>query len=150
MTGGVCAAIIVVIYLVELVVVILKGPPPATVEQWFALFNDGRALGILRSFALDIVAITLLAPRNLALYFLLRQSGRHDAALLIALVLSFIGIAVYLASNVTLSMVSLSDQLVSATTDAQKSQVLAAGLALFSVYNGTGPFAPFNRCRLPC
>ena len=143
-TGAISAAVVVLIYLFELLLVILKGPPPTTVDQWFAVLKDGRSLGILRSFALDIAAITLLAPRNVALYFFLRKAVGSNSALVIALVLSLIGIAVYLASNVTFSMVSLSDQLTSAATEAQRSQVLAAGQALMSVYNGTGPFVAFN------
>jgi hypothetical protein len=51
--------------------------------------------------------------------------------------------AVYFASNITFSMLSLSDQLASVTTEAQKSQVLAAGHSLMSIYNGTGPFVAF-------
>ena len=59
----------------------------------------------------------------------------------IATALAFVGIAVYLASNQAFSLLSLSDQYAAATTDAQRSMLLAAGQALLTIHdpNALGP-----------
>jgi len=142
-TGAISAFVIVLMYLAELIVVLLKGFPPTTVEGWFSVLQSNRSIGLMRTFALDIIAIGLKAPLYLALYFLLRQVRQAYPSLILAVVLAFIGMAVYFATNTSFSMLSLSDQLSMATNDAQRSQILAAGQALFSIYNGTGPFVAF-------
>ena len=50
----------------------------------------------------------------------------------------FVGIAVYLATNTALSMLSLSHQYAAATTEAEKAIVLSAGQAMIAVSEGTG------------
>jgi hypothetical protein len=141
--GAGSAAIIVLVYLIELVVVVRYGLPPGTVEGWFALFQSNRLVGLIQSFALDIIAVSLHAPLYIALFFLLRQPKKGYATLILAAIFAFIGLAVYFASNITFSMLYLSDQFASAATEAQKSQFLISGQTLLAVYNGTGPFVAF-------
>ena len=148
-TGAISAFVIVLMYLAELIVVLLKGFPPTTVEGWFSVLQSNRPIGLMRTFAPDIIAIGLKAPLYLALYFLLRQVRNAYPSLILAVVLAFIGMAVYFATNTSFSMLSLSDQLSMATTDAQRSQILTAGQALFSIYNGTGPFVAFALFAIP-
>jgi hypothetical protein len=142
-TGAISAAVIVLIYLAELIVVLFKGFPPTTVEGWFSVLQSNRSIGLMRTFAPDIIAIALKAPLYLALYFLLRQVRNAYPSLILAVTLAFIGMAVYFATNTSFSMLSLSDQMSTATSEAHRSQTLAAGQALFSIYNGTGPFVAF-------
>jgi len=142
-TGAVSALTIVLIYLIEMLVVLTHGLPPTTVEGWFALFQHDRLIGLLQSFALDVIAVSLHAPLYLALYFHLKPARKASAALILSVTFALIGIGVYLASNTTFSLLSLSDQYSAARAPAQKAQLLAAGQALFSIYNGTGPFAAY-------
>lgn len=64
--------------------------------------------------------------------------------MVIATTFGFVGIAVYFASNQAFAMLSLSDQYAAATTNVQRSMLLAAGQALLAidnpgaVYQGTG------------
>jgi hypothetical protein len=141
--GAFCACAIVLIYLFEIILVIVKGFPPSTMAEWLGILQASRSVGILRTFAPDIIAIALKAPLYIALFFLLRKAERGYPSLVISVALAFIGMAVYFATNVTFSMLSVSDQLASVTSEAQKSQLLAAGQALMSIYNGTGPFVAF-------
>ena len=55
----------------------------------------------------------------------------------IGLALGLVGTAAFFASNTSLEMVSLSNQYVVATTNEQKAILLAAGQAVFEIYNGT-------------
>ena len=141
--GAAAALLIAVVYLVEMVLVITTGLPPDNVAAWFALFQADRTLGVLKSFSLDILATACSTLMFLALYAALRKSVKSAWGLILALVLAFIGLAVYFSSNITFSMLSLSDQYAAATTDAQRAAVMAAGQAMLAVFNGTGPFMAF-------
>ena len=79
----------------------------------------------------------------LAIYIALRRASPSFMA--IATTLSFVGIAVYLATETAFSMLSLSDQYAAATTDAQRALFLAAGQAMFAeqVGAGTGTYMAF-------
>jgi hypothetical protein len=138
--GGAGAIAIVVLYCIEVVGFVAMGPPPATVDAWFTLFRDHGLLGLLDAYLLDAVAVTLMAPLFLALYAALGQAKR--AYVTLATALAFVGIAVYLATNVTFSMFYLSGQYAAATTDAQRSLFMAAGQAMFSMSIEHG-FAPY-------
>jgi hypothetical protein len=59
----------------------------------------------------------------------------------IAMTFGFVGIAVYFASNMALSMLSLSDQYAAATTDAQRTALVAAGQAMLAINRFSSPGA---------
>lgn len=138
--GGAAAIAIVVLYLIEMIGFVAMGPPPATVDAWFALFRDHGLFGLFDAYLLDAVAVALMVPLFLALYAALGRAKRAHMSL--ATVFGFVGIAVFLATNVTFSMFYLSGQYAAATTDAQRSLFMAAGQAMFSVSieHGTGPY----------
>lgn len=71
----------------------------------------------------------------LALYVALRRAS--ESLMAIATTLGLLGVAVYFASNTAFNMLSLSQQYTTATTDAQRSALLAAGTAMLAIYNGT-------------
>ncbi len=141
--GALSALIIVLVYVVELLVVLFYGLPPGSPEAWFNLFQTNRLVGLIQSFALDLVAVALHAPLYLALFFLLRPTRQSRSTLILAVAFAFIGIAVYFASNITFSILYLSDQYASATTQVQKAQILTSGQSLLAVFNGTGPFVAY-------
>lgn len=141
--GAVSAGIIVAVFVAEIVVVAFKGFPPTTVAEWFAVFQASRGVGLLRTFALDVAAVSLHVPLYLALYFALRSQTRRQGLLVTAVLLALIGVAVYLATNTTFSMLWLSDRYAAALTDAERSRLLGAAEAVLATCNGTGPFAAF-------
>jgi hypothetical protein len=141
--GAVSALIIVLVFLVEMIAVAARGLPPTTVEDWFSVFQAGRGSGLLRTFALDVVAVSMHIPFYLALFYILKGRGNREGLLLTAIVLAVVGVAVYLGTNTTFSMLSLSDKYAAATTEAEKAKLLSAGEAVLAVYNGTGPFAAY-------
>ncbi|WP_424359160.1 DUF4386 family protein [Methanocella sp. MCL-LM] len=121
--------------------------PPDMTIGWFTLLQQNRLLGLALLNVFDIVDYALVGLMFIALYVVLKQS--HESKALIALVLGLIGIAVYFASNTAFSLLSLSDQYAAATTDAQRSTLLAAGQTMLSMYNpgtvyqGTGIYLSF-------
>jgi hypothetical protein len=108
--------------------------PPETVVGWFTLLHNNSLLGLSFLNIFDIIDYALVGMMFLALYFALRKTNKSITA--IATVLGFVGIIVYFVSNTAFSMLSLSNQYASATTDTDKSMLLAAGQTLLdSGYN---------------
>ncbi len=138
--GGAGAIAIVVLYVIEVIGFVAMGPPPATVDAWFTLFRNHGLLGLFDAYLLDAVAVALMVPLFLALYAALGLAKR--AYVTLATTLAFVGIAVFLATNVTFSMFYLSSQYATATTDAQRSLFMAAGQAMLSISieHGSGPY----------
>lgn len=112
---------------------------PGTVRDWFALLQSNRFLGLSYLNIFDIVNYFLISLMFLALFIALRRISKSYMA--VAAVLAFLGIAVYWATNTAFSMLSLSDQYAAATTDAQRTQLLAAGQAMLAINRFSGPHA---------
>jgi len=132
--GGAAALITAVIMPIQIIVYIAF-PPPNTAMDFFTLFQNNSFLGLLALDLLLIVDQVLYVPIILALYATLRRA--NESFMAIALILGIVGIAAYFASNTAFNMLSLSDQYAAATTDAQRSMLLAAGQAMLAIYNGT-------------
>jgi hypothetical protein len=132
--GGIMALIVVAIIPVQIIIFGLW-PPPKEVLGFFELFQRNWFLGLLSLDLLYLVNNILLAFVYLALFAALRKTKAY--AMFIALVLGFIGIAVYYSSTAAFEMLSLSKQYF-ATSDAQlQQQLLAAGQAIHEGYKGT-------------
>lgn len=144
--GAGSALIILIVYLIDLGVVASKGLPPKTVPELFDLFQQNRLVGLLQAFSLDIIAATLHVPVFIALFFSLLKIKKSFAFLLMSVVFSFVGIAVYFSYNSVFSMVYLSDQYAIASDAVTKQQLLSAGHTFLSSFNanGTGSFMAFT------
>jgi hypothetical protein len=123
--------------------IIHSGPRamPNSAIDWFTLLHTDRLIGLTLLNVFDNVNYVLVGLIFLGLYAALRRDNR--SYMTVATALAFLGIAVYLASNQAFSILSLSDQYAAATTDAQRSMLLAAGQALLatSIPNVLGPGA---------
>jgi Domain of unknown function (DUF4386) len=138
--GATAALIIVVLYVIE-IIAFFAVPVPGTVNDWFTLLHNNRLLGLLQERVLDVVAVALLGPLYLALYVALRRA--NETYMAVATILFFVGMAVYIATDMAFSMLYLSDQYAAATTDAQRAQFLAAGQGMLAVGHGTGLYMAF-------
>lgn len=113
--------------------------PPVTVSSWFALLQSNRLLGLSYLNIFDMVNYALVGLMFLALYAVLRRTDKSYMA--IAATLGFLGIAVYFATNTAFSMLALSDQYAAATSDPQRTRLLAAGEALLAINRFSDPGA---------
>jgi hypothetical protein len=125
----------VVVALAEIVIGFLPGVArltqrTVTVIDWFTLLQSHWFLGLRNLGLLNIIGAALLAPTFFAFYSALRRDNEAYGAF--GTILFFVGVAVYLASNRAFSMLSLSGQYASATTDAQRSLLIAAGQAMLA------------------
>jgi hypothetical protein len=137
--GGIAALICALMYIITLIVYIpanLASPPPATVLEWFMVFEDSPITGLFFLGLGDAAIMILWVPMSLALYVVLRKTNKTWTTIALALV--FVGIAVFLATNTAFSMLSLSQEYAAASTEAEKSMLLAAGQVMLAVTRGTG------------
>jgi hypothetical protein len=137
--GGVAALICALLYVVSLGVYVTAyrvAPPPATVLEWFTLFQTNPVTGLFFLGLADIVIMILWGPLVIAIYDALGQSGKTWAR--VAIAFAFVGMAVYLATNTAFSMLSLSNKYAVAVSETDKTAILAAGQALISLSEGTG------------
>ena len=134
--GGAAAIIVVLVALIEVIVTFFPGggrtePGNVTVIDWFTLFQDNWFMGLRNLGLLNIVMTVLGIPVFFALFGAYRRVNMTYAAL--AMLISFIGIAVFLATNRAFPMLDLSSQYTAATADAQRAMLAAAGQAMLSV-----------------
>ena len=131
--SGVAAVLIVLTALLEIILTFLPGGYASsdTVTDWFMLFQNNWFLGLRNLGLLNIVMTLLGIPMFFALYVTHRNIDPPYSAL--AMIISFIGVAVFYATNRAFPMLDLSNQYAAATTDAQRAMLLAAGQSMLSV-----------------
>jgi hypothetical protein len=133
--GGTTVLIAAVIPLAEVAINFLPGVARATqetvtVSDWFSLFQNHWFAGLRNLGFLNLAGAALLTPTILAIYFAIRRD--HEAYGALGTTFFFVGLAVYVASSRAFPMLSLSGQYASATTDAQRSLLTAAGQAMLA------------------
>ncbi|HSF82504.1 MAG TPA: DUF4386 family protein [Anaerolineales bacterium] len=137
--GGAAGLLCALMYIITLAIYVpanLASPPPETVLDWFDVFENSPVTGLFYLGLGDVIIMLLWCPMALALYAVLKKSNRTWS--LIATGFVFVGIAVFLATNAAFSMLSLSQEYAAASTEAEKSILLAAGQAMLAVTRGTG------------
>jgi hypothetical protein len=123
--GAVAPFVTLLFYLIQILAMAFGGADPTTMEDYVALLQDNQILGLLYLNALDIFSIAFLGTMFLALYVALRQVNR--SYLVIAGFFAFLGIAAFVVPRVAmLSVVPLSARYAAATTEAQRTVLLAA------------------------
>jgi hypothetical protein len=140
--GGVAALLAGILFrrnLAAEVSLFIEEASPVSVGGWFALLQHNRLLGLTYLNVFDLVNYALLSLMFLALYAVLKQVNK--SAMAVATAFGFLGIAVYFASNVAFSMLSLSERYAAAATGAEKTMLLSAGEALLAIARFTGPDA---------
>jgi len=106
---------------------------PSSAIDWLVLFQENRFVGLALFDLFDLVNYALVGLIFLALYGVLR--GVDKSVMLVATILSFVGIAVYFVSNQTFAMYSLSGHYAVAADEAERAMFLASGEALLAIHN---------------
>lgn len=137
--GGAAALIVVLATLIDVLSAVLPGgyTSSETVVDWFTLFQDNWLLGLRDLGLLDIIVTALNVPLFFALYAAHRRVNKAHGAL--AAILSFTGTAIFISSNVALPMLVLSREYTAATTESQKSLLIAAGQAMLAMGEHSSP-----------
>ena len=116
------------------------GPRPATVLEFFLVYHENRLVGLLRDDFSSLVLIALYLGWIPAIYFALRKQNFTIA--LFSTMMVLVGVAVAFAIHSSFSMMHLSDLYAAATSEAQRSHLLAAGEAVLAsdLWNSTGGY----------
>jgi hypothetical protein len=122
---------------IEVIGVGLLGiPVPMTVRAWFDLMHENRLLALTEFTALQIPVFALLP---IVLMGLRAALGRLAPAVAdVATVLGLVGVAVYLANNTAVAMLSLADRYALASGEQERAALIAAGEAMLGNYSGPG------------
>lgn len=131
--GAVTSLLILCTAVLEILITFLPGGYASadTVVEWFNLLQDNWFLGLRNLGLLNIVMTALSIPMFLALCVAHWKVNPKYSAL--AMIISFIGIAVFYATNRAFAMLDLSNQYAAANMDAQRAALEAAGQALLAV-----------------
>jgi hypothetical protein len=131
--GAVTSLLILCTALLEILITFLPGgyASAETVVDWFNLLHENWFLGLRNLGLLNIVMTALSIPMFFALCMAHWKVNPKYSAL--AMIISFIGIAVFYATNRAFAMLDLSTQYAAASTDAQRAVLEGAGQALLAV-----------------
>lgn len=114
--------------------IFLVFPPPETIEGFFQLYKTNWLIGLLSLDFIYILDNIILIPIYLALAVCL--FWERPVLTLVAVSLSFVGIACYFPTNPAFEMLSLSNGYWNALPETQV-RYLAAGETLLACYTGT-------------
>jgi hypothetical protein len=131
--GGLASMSTMLVGLVEIGITLLPGGNKAyvTVLDWFILFQNNWFMGLRNLGLLNMFFCVLDIPIFFALYGAHRKTGQSLAAL--AMITSFIGVAVFYATNRAFAMLDISNQYALATNEAQRTILADAGAAMLAV-----------------
>ena len=129
------AAILMVILIPIQIIIFSISQPPETIEGWFELFRKSWLLGLIHLDIIYIIDNVLVAVIYLALYVILKK--RNESLMAIAMLLGFLGIAAYFASNTSFEMLSLSRAFEKAASDTDRSMLMAAARVMIETWRGT-------------
>ncbi len=137
--GGTAALLTVAAVLIELVVTFLPGGnvPVETVADWFTQLQANWFMGLRNLGLMNILMFAMGIPMYFALYTAHSKKMKEFAAL--AMIISFVGTALFFATNRAFPMLELSREYAQTTTDTQRTILLSAGRAMLSVGRSHSP-----------
>jgi hypothetical protein len=106
---------------------------PKTVTDWFSLLQTRPFVGMSFLAVFDLANYFLEGLIFLALAALFWQAGKNQVA--VATACGMVGIAVNFSTNISISMLSISQQYAAASSEVQKSVLLSAGQALLTTHD---------------
>jgi hypothetical protein len=132
--GGAAALSAVLVGLLEIIITFLPGgnTTQETVLDWFLLFEENPFMG-LRNLGLLNIFLNALGILTYLAFFAAHRKDRDRPLATLAMIVSFLGIAVFFATNRAFPMLALSKQYAGATSDAQRMVLEAAGQSMLSV-----------------
>lgn len=110
-------------------------PIPSSAKEWFLLYQSNWLMGLIHQDMLYIINNVLVAILYLGFYAALKP--KNESLMTVAMLLGFLGIAAYLASNKSFEMLGLSKLYFAAGTEAEKAMLLIAGQAMLLEWQGT-------------
>jgi hypothetical protein len=138
--GGLASLILTAYCIGTFLIMLWIGPPPEDIKECFTLLNEDKLLGLLRLDILTVFAMPLYYLLFYSIYLTLKDTDIELVT--ISTILAFIGLTLFLSCTSVFSILNLSEKYALAIDDTEKSQLLAAGEALFTsdIWHGTSAF----------
>ena len=132
--GGVAALGAVLIGVIEIGIMFLPGgnTTQETVLDWFILFQEYPFMG-LRNLGLLNIFLNILAIFTYLALYAAHKDDKNQPYAALAMIISFLGIGVFFATNRAFPMLALSQEFAAAATEAQRTMLEAAGQSMLSV-----------------
>ena len=128
--SGLASLIIVICAFITMLVAFTLGAEPSTASEYFNILNNDRLVGLLRLDFASMVNVGCYIPLFYGVYVILKEENQDLAALSTIFIL--IGVVLWFSTHSALTMIQLSDQFAAATTEAERSRLLAAGEAVLA------------------
>lgn len=147
MLGCITALLVIIGSLLDIIISFTLGGDlstiPKTAIDRFSQFHSNWLLGLYNLDMLNLITTILMIPTYLALY--VAHSRVNIAYVKLALIIFIIGSSVFITNNSALPMLELSKNYFTATTDAQKTLLAAAGEAMLArgAHGSPGAFLGF-------
>jgi hypothetical protein len=138
--GGWVSMILIAYCVSTFLILMLLGSPPESIEECYSLLNENKLHGLLRLDILTVFAMPLYYLLFYSIYLALKNTNHEFVTL--SVILTFTGLTLFLSCTSVFSYLILSEKYASAINDSERSQILAAGEAIFSsdMWRGTGAF----------
>lgn len=135
--AGIAILFSVLVGIVEVIINFFPLKMPENIIDWFMLLQKNPFMGLRNLGLLNLMFIPMGLFTFLALYGTHRKVNKPFSIL--AMIISLVSIIVFLATNRAFVLLDLSNQYAAATTDTQRSVLMAAGQAVLSVGRGHSP-----------
>lgn len=134
--GSACALLLVLIIIIQgIISAMFPQPLDGSALDWFILFQKNKLIGLI-DFELLMVLYTILSlPIVFSLYILHRHT--HPFWSYVYAILSVVGVICFIISRPAFGMLHLSNAYAAATTDTQRTLLLAAGEANLALFHGS-------------
>lgn len=138
--AGIAAFIFFIYCLATMLQIAVLGGPPDSVGEAFRVLQQNKVLGLLRLDFATVLVLPLYYLLFFGLFAALKDTDRTHAT--IGTVLVFLGVTLVLAMPTALPLMALSEKYATATSDAMKAHLLAAGEAVLGtdIWHGTGAY----------
>ncbi len=132
--GGIAALLAVLFGVLEMAITFLPGgyTSQETVVEWFSLFQANWFMG-LRTLGLMNILVNSMAILTFFAFYAAHRRSAYKPYALLAMLIAYLGLGVFYATNRAFVMLDLSNQYALASTDAQRAALEAAGLSILSV-----------------
>ncbi|HEX9037304.1 MAG TPA: hypothetical protein VF808_09980 [Ktedonobacterales bacterium] len=129
------AALISIACIVLGIPIFLLNPIPTSITGWFALYQSAPLIGLFDGDLMMLVSYVMMGIIYLGLFGALRRSSEPLA--LLATALGLMSVVLYIAINPAFSVYGLSSQYAATTDVAERAQLLGAGQAVITNWQGS-------------
>jgi hypothetical protein len=132
--SGMAAIGAVIVGIAEIIITFLPGgnTTQETVIDWFQLYQSNVFMG-LRDMGLLNMFLNALAILTYSALYIAHRQDRNQPFAMLSMIIAFLGIGIFYATNRAFPMLALSQQYAAATTDAQRTILESAGQTMLSV-----------------